>query len=158
MGTWYKLLRRPNCNVMLMKTCILLMKIAGDKDLKNLKILNFEKSTRNFHYKNLVQNDDHRVDTFPIVVPISTSEVQEMISAIVCSLYASFSFLHFLPPGKTRGRSIGASPPNDCLALFCFSLRSIITFIFNSSWWLCLPPYVFAWIYLNIDKESSIRS
>lgn len=91
----------------------------------------------------MIQNDDHRVDTFPIVVPISTSEVQEMISAIVCSLYASLAFLHFLPPGKTRGRSSGASPPKDCLALFCFSLRSITTFILSSSWWLCLPPYVF---------------
>ena len=70
--------------------------------------------------------------TYPSVVPIISSACEEMISAIIWSFIASFSFFHLRPPGKIIGRSCGCNP-RKFLALFCLVTRSSVTFCFNSA-------------------------
>lgn len=55
---------------------------------------------------------------YPRVEPIINSACELMISAIKSSLYASFGFRHFRPPGNTTGRSCGVLGQ-----LFCFCTR-----------------------------------
>lgn len=70
--------------------------------------------------------------TYPSVVPIISSACDEIISAINSSFIASLAFFHLRPPGRMMGRS-AAWRPRKFLAFFCLTVRSSVTFCFNSA-------------------------
>lgn len=72
------------------------------------------------------------IEAYPRVEPMMSSAWDEIISAIISSFIASFALRHFLPPGKTIGRS-WAWRPRKLLAFFCFMFRSSVTFCRSSA-------------------------
>lgn len=73
------------------------------------------------------------MNNHPKVDPFMSSACELMISAIDSSLKASFGLYHFLPPGKTSGRSRGvlhASRDREILAFS--SLLRTCKIIFES--------------------------
>lgn len=67
-------------------------------------------------------------ENYPNVDPVINSACELMISAINSSLKASCALRHFLPPGKTRGRSFGVlGPLLGFITLELFNTFSVIT-------------------------------
>lgn len=78
--------------------------VASSSENEYLKMMKMKKKNEmKFFFEFLV---------YPSVDPLINSAWALIVSAINSSLYASRAFLHFLPPGKTNGRSLGVLGPS----------------------------------------------